>query len=219
MSFLPPDKIEGVLFDFDGTLVDSREEVLRAFSRFAAKHSVTATKAVIRLFDGLTTYEIVQRAKAEWRIPTSLNELTETYFALLAATYAQVPESTGASSALAALAGRQRRLGLVTSAPEELVEPVLRRFGWIDVFHCKVYGTPGVCGKPDPALYLDGLSKLDMASGNVLAVEDSVSGVRSAIAAGIRVAAIGSASSQAQLRGAGAHLVLHDLPSLVSALP
>jgi HAD superfamily hydrolase (TIGR01509 family) len=219
VNFLSSDKIEGVLFDFDGTLVDSRNDVLETFCQFAANHGVAAREGVIALFDGLTTYEIVESAKADWNIPVPLNELTESYFTLLAATYTQVRESTGASSVLAALASGDRRLGLVTSAPEELVEPVLTRFGWSKVFHCKVYGTRGVCGKPHPALYLAALSKFGINSGNILAVEDSVSGVRSATAAGIRVAAIGSASAEARLRDAGAHLVVKDLPSLASALP
>jgi len=218
MNFLLPDKIEGVLFDFDGTLVDSREEVMQAFSQFAARHGVTATEAVVQLFDGLTTYEIVERAKAGWSLPISLNELTESYFALLTATYAQVSESTGASLALAALASGERRVGLVTSAPEELVDPVLRRFGWSNLFHCKMYGTRGICGKPDPALYLAALTTFGVDSRNVLAVEDAVSGVRSATAAGIWVAAIGHASAHSRLRDAGAHLVVEDLPSLLSEL-
>jgi mannitol-1-/sugar-/sorbitol-6-/2-deoxyglucose-6-phosphatase len=219
VNFLLPDKIEGILFDFDGTLVDSRNEVLGTFCQFAANHGVTATEGVIALFDGLTPYEIVESAKADWDVRVSLNVLTESYFTLLAATYAQVRESTGASLALAALASGGRRLGLVTSAPEELVEPVLSRFGWSKLFHRKVYGTRGVCGKPHPALYLAALSKFGVDSGNILAVEDCVSGVRSATAAGIRVAAIGHASAEARLRDAGAHLVVEGLPSLVSALP
>jgi len=219
MNFLAAEKIDGVLFDFDGTLVDSRGEVLRAFSQFATMHGVIVTEAVIGLFDGLTTYEIVERAKEDWSIPMSLDELTESYFALLPAIYAQVSESTGASLALAALASGERRVGLVTSAPEELVEPVLRRFGWSNLFHCKMYGTRGICGKPDPALYLAALSTFGVDSRNVLAVEDEVSGVRSATAAGIRVAAIGHASAHSRLRDAGANLVVEDLPSLLSALP
>jgi HAD superfamily hydrolase (TIGR01509 family) len=219
VNFLLSSKVEVVLFDFDGTLVDSRNEVLGTFCEFAAKHGVTTTEAVIALFDGLTPYEIVERAKADWNVPAPLNELTEAYFTLLAATYAKIPESSGASLALSALASGDRRLGLVTSAPEELVEPVLSRFGWNKLFHCKVYGTRGVCGKPHPALYLAALSKFGIDSGSILAVEDSVSGVRSATAAGIRVAAIGYASAESRLRDAGAHLVVEDLPSLVSALP
>jgi beta-phosphoglucomutase-like phosphatase (HAD superfamily) len=218
MNFRSPEKIEGILFDFDGTLIDSRDQIMRAFSRFAATQGVTTTEAVIRLFDGLTPYEIVDKLKADWSVPMSLDELTENYLAGIAAVYAQVPEATGASLALAALASGERQLGLVTSAPEELVEPVLRRFGWTNLFHCKVYGTREICGKPDPALYLAAVSKFGMDTRNVLAVEDSVSGIRSATAAGIRVAAIGKPSAHYGLCDAGAQLVAKDLPSLVDAL-
>jgi HAD superfamily hydrolase (TIGR01509 family) len=211
-------QVENVLFDFDGTLVDSREAVLRTFSEFAATFGVNATKQVIARFDGLTTYEIVATAKREWNIRGTVDELTEQYFRLLAATYEQVAEHPGAFTALKALETRGRRLGLVTSAPQQLVEPVLERLGWPHLFGCKIYGKPGIFGKPHPALYMAALSALGADPANVIAVEDSVSGVRSATAAGIRVVAVASALMHIRLKEAGAILVVDNLEALLRVL-
>jgi HAD superfamily hydrolase (TIGR01509 family) len=109
-------------------------------------------------------------------------------------------------------------LGLVTSAPQQLVDPVLSRLGWADLFECKIYGKPGVCGKPDPALYISALSAFSAAPQNVIAVEDSVSGVRSATTAGIRVVAVTNASVRTRLQEAGAILVVNDLGALLRVL-
>ena len=62
---LGPGQVDCVLFDFDGTLVDSREAVLRTFVEFAATLGVKATEQVIGRFDGLTTYQIVETAKKQ----------------------------------------------------------------------------------------------------------------------------------------------------------
>lgn len=215
---LGPGQVDCVLFDFDGTLVDSREAVLRTFVEFAATLGVKATEQVIGRFDGLTTYQIVETAKTEWNIPASVDELTERYFHLLAVTYAQVPECPGASAMLKALATQGLRLALVTSASRDLVEPVLTRLGWTDLFDCKVYGMRGVFGKPDPALYISALSALGADPKCVIAIEDLVSGVRSAAAAGIQVIAVANPSAQTRLQDAGATLVMDELGALVRAL-
>jgi beta-phosphoglucomutase len=212
-------KINHVLFDFDGTLVDSRKPVLRTFSKFAETLGVNAKEDVIGRFDGLTTYEIVETAKTEWNLPTAVAELTERYIGLLAATYAEVSECPGAFAMLTALTAQGRRLGLVTSAPKELVEPTLNRLGWSGLFDCVICGMRGVPGKPNPALYLAALSTLGSRPENVVAVEDSVSGIRSAAAAGIRVIAVASPSTRTQLRNAGAVFVMNDLGSLLRVLP
>jgi HAD superfamily hydrolase (TIGR01509 family) len=215
---IKPGRLDWVLFDFDGTLVDSREAVLRTFVEFAASLGVNATEQVIGRFDGLTTYQIVETAKTEWNVPAAVDELTERYICLLAVTYAQIAECPGASAMLKALTTQGRRLALVTSAARELVEPVLNRLGWTDLFACKVYGMRGVLGKPDPALYISALSTLGAGPEYVLAVEDSVSGVRSAAAAGIRVIAVANSSAQTRLQDAGASLVMNELGALVRAL-
>ena len=205
------DQVDCVLFDFDGTLVDSREAVLRTFAKFAAMFGVNVTEQVVSRFDGLTTYEIVETAKTEWKISAAINALTEQYFSMLATTYAQVAECPGALVLLKALEARCYRLGLVTSAPQQLIEPVLERLGWTNLFDRKIYGKRGVSGKPNPALYNLALASLGTELSHVIAVEDSVSGVRAAAAAGIPVIAVSNEMSRPQLLEAGAILVTDDL--------
>ena len=70
----------------------------------------------------------------------------------------------------------------------------------------------------DPALYIAALSALSADPANVIAVEDSVSGVRSATTAGIRVVAVTSASVRMRLQEAGAILVVNNLGALLRVL-
>jgi len=202
---------ECVLFDFDGTLVDSCQRVLRAFSEFAEMAGVTVTDEVIRRFDGLTTFEIVERAKADWPLRESLEAVTHKYFELLAKSYAQTVEFPMSTALLKLLAHRCQALGLVTSAAQELIEPVLQRLGWTDLFNCSIFGTRGVPGKPNPMLYRMALDRLQMSPLNSIAVEDSIAGVRAATAAKISTIAVVRDVSFEDVREAGACFVVKDL--------
>lgn len=206
--------VEGVLFDFDGTLVGSRESLLQSFARFASSHGVIATEDVIRQFDGLTTFEIVEKAKAEWKLEGLLAELTRQYFCSLTEAYSCVAECKNATSTLAVMKSRGFEMGLVTSAARELVEPVLRRFRWTDLFDSQTCGERNIAGKPDPALYLLAIDSLQCSSDAVVVVEDSLAGVKSATAALLTVVAVSDSESGETFRNAGASLVVRDLQEL-----
>jgi beta-phosphoglucomutase-like phosphatase (HAD superfamily) len=211
-------KFEGILFDFDGTLVDSKQLLVRKFSEFASKYGVMATESVIGRFDGLTTFEIVEAAKFEWKLSDSVVDLRNDYFSRLSEAYSGVAECPDASLALRTIAGHGLKMGLVTSAAKELVEPVLHRFSWNDLFNCIVCGESGMPGKPDPALYFSAVSSLSCPPDHVVAVEDSVAGVQSASAAGLAVVAVGDPSLNERFVEAGAFLTVPCLRTLTRFL-
>jgi mannitol-1-/sugar-/sorbitol-6-/2-deoxyglucose-6-phosphatase len=211
-------KFKGILFDFDGTLVDSREILIQTFSNFAAEHGVIATKSVLGRFDGLTTFEILEVAKSDWKLNASVADLRNDYFSRLSEAYTCVAECADASSALRAIAGHGLRVGLVTSAAKELVEQVLHRFSWNDLFNCIICGESGVPGKPDPALYLSALKNLSCPPETIVAVEDSMAGVRSASAAGLAVVAVGDPSLSERFMQAGAFVTVSGRRSLTRLL-
>ena len=65
-------------------------------------------------------------------------------------------------------------------------------------------------GKPDPLPYLTGLERLGAKAGDAMAFEDSLSGMRACVAAGIESVGLQVALSADALRGAGASLVVRD---------
>lgn len=102
------------------------------------------------------------------------------------------------------------RVALVTNAPKENVIAVLRALDLERDFDEVVVADEVGAVKPDPAPYKAALDRMDLAPGEAVAFEDSVSGIASAVGAGIPTVGIGSSDSPARLRDAGVFMVVRD---------
>ena len=108
--------------------------------------------------------------------------------------------------------GRERgmQIALVTNAPEENVEAILLALKLRDFFDNVVLADDVEAVKPDPAPYEAALEKTGVPAEDALAFEDSVSGITSAIAAGIPTVGIASTQHPEKLLGAGAFMTARD---------
>ncbi|MEO6989449.1 MAG: HAD-IA family hydrolase, partial [Aquihabitans sp.] len=96
---------------------------------------------------------------------------------------------------------------------------VLDAAGLLDTFDVLVDGVKardlGLAGKPDPALFLEAASRLDVAPGRTAVVEDARSGVAAGRAGGfVAVIGVDRTGSPDQLWDAGADVVVDDLDEL-----
>nr|WP_298413968.1 HAD family phosphatase [uncultured Halomonas sp.] len=102
------------------------------------------------------------------------------------------------------------RLALVSNAPQEIADKILHSLGLEDKFAVQTFAEEVEAAKPDPAVYRLALERLDAEPGQCLAFEDSPKGVTAAINAGLRVIGMAATHSPAELRDAGAALVVGD---------
>ena len=102
------------------------------------------------------------------------------------------------------------KIALVTNAPQENVEAILRSLGLRDSFDVVVLADDVEAVKPDPAPYRAALKKLGVPAEEALAFEDSVSGISSSAAAGIPTVGIASTQDPEKLIGAGAFMTAKD---------
>ncbi len=102
------------------------------------------------------------------------------------------------------------KIGLVTNAPEENVEAILLALGLGDFFDMVVLADEVEAVKPDPAPYEAALRKTGVPAAEALAFEDSVSGISSAVAAGIPTVGIASSQDPERLLAAGAFMTAED---------
>ncbi len=106
--------------------------------------------------------------------------------------------------------GRALRQAVVTNAPPENVHHMLEALQLQNLFDAVVIADELGIGKPDPAPYRQALAQLGMAPEDAIAFEDSPSGVRSAVGAGIFTVGIATTQAPVALYAVGASLVVPD---------
>ncbi|MFZ0434145.1 MAG: HAD family hydrolase [Candidatus Acidiferrales bacterium] len=204
------------LFDMDGVLIDSTPAVARVWSQWAARH-------------GFDPEEVVERAHGRPSITTVREYLPAADASVQAAENTEIERCEIADlqgvvplpGALELLQSLPRaRWAIVTSCTRALAEVRLRAAGLPrpDSF---VTSSDIERGKPAPDPYLQGARKLGFAAKDCVVVEDAPAGVISGKAAGSRVLAVGTTSSIAILREAGADWILRNCSDLhvVKSLP
>lgn len=179
---------EVVLFDLDGTLVDSSPaheaafvETLRGVSPPLASsfdYDAVRGQKTKDVFDALGLHD-----------PSLIEEKQRRYREAVARGVVRLFD--GAVPLLTLLVGAGRRLGLVTGASRPSTEAVLAAGGIERLFETVVTGDEVERGKPDPAGYEAALAALRCAPANAYAVEDASSGVLAAKAARLLVVGIG----------------------------
>ena len=207
--------MRAILFDWDGTLVDS----LGAF------HDANA--AVMAAF-GLPWDEAIYRRHyvPDWRLMyrrlgvpgDRLDEANELWHATFAQS-AEVVAFEGVADALRMLAGTGRRLGIVTAGDRRIVEPQLERTGLGDLLPVRVYGDDLPVHKPDPAPLRRALELLDLAEHprHAAYVGDAPTDMRMARAVGVRAIGIASVVGDPdELRSAGADEVAATVTAWVA---
>ena len=99
-------------------------------------------------------------------------------------------------------------IAVATSAPPQNVKFVLTAIDVKKYFNIIVDDTEVKKGKPDPEIYLTTAKKLNINPSNCIVFEDSLSGVKSALNAGMKVVAITTTHTKEEL--SNANLVVDD---------
>ncbi|MDR5893044.1 HAD-IA family hydrolase [Halomonas mongoliensis] len=179
-----------LLFDCDGTLVDS--EPLLADEMATALNAVGLpfqASDYVGEFRGARFRRIVAALENRHGSvdPAALEPLEATMRANLNRRLAtELTPIEGASEALAALADYP--MGVVSNGPESKIRTSLVATGLDTLFGDRLFSAyTANCWKPDPCLYRYAASALGYSPEQCLAIEDSVVGVKAALAAGMRV--------------------------------
>ena len=186
-------QVEAVLFDMDGLLVDSEPLWTIGEIEFAEqlggtwsddlKTAIIGTRLDTAIETILEWYGLPGGAAEVDRAMTFLlNRMVELY-------HDQLPVMPGALELVDALREAGVSTALVSSSYRVLVNSALDSVGH-HRFDVSVAGDEVTAGKPDPAPYLAACEQLGVRPGAAIALEDAMSGVRSAEAAGCHVVAV-----------------------------
>lgn len=199
-----------LLFDLDGTLAETDSLHLPTWVEALLPHGIEVDESFYREnISGRSNAEVVRDllpdlSDEEGR---SISDAKETSFRELAVDLEPLP---GLLEFLREIQARGLAAGLVTNAPAENVGAVLPALKLQDFFDIIVLSVEVEAVKPDPAPYDEALKRLGVAPEEALAFEDSVSGISSAVGAGIPTVGIASTQRPDRLREAGVFMVARD---------
>jgi HAD superfamily hydrolase (TIGR01509 family) len=180
-------RLRALLFDLDGTLVDSAEANCAAYSRALLEFGVRIDPAAVaKAAAGRQWREFLPELLREAGAKRDPEAIASRKGELYRATVGEL-RVNGALLTLAASVGPHMRTALVTTASADSVRAILRRADVSHLFDSVVTGDDVTRHKPDPEAYLLALAQLQLDPVECLAFEDSDVGMASAEAAGIAV--------------------------------
>lgn len=180
-----------LLFDLDGTLVDTMELHGRAYGAVFA--ALGYRLGMADYLDGIgPPARVAIRAYAR---SAGMGELQDAEVERIHALKKTRLHSELAEHGVRALPTSRLMdrsvgkmpLAVVSSGNRNGVELILDHMGWLDLFDAVVAGEDTAEGKPAPAPYLRAAELLGVAPGRCLVFEDTESGIRAGLAAGMDV--------------------------------
>jgi HAD superfamily hydrolase (TIGR01509 family) len=184
-----PAPLRAVLFDLDGTLIDSEPVWAAAMRALAATRGERVPDDLLLRISGLDARQAMLLVHEELGWPAGAVEEDLAFVqGRVGAALRRGPRWLPGARDLVAAARRVPGLatGLVTATYRPLVDLVLADLGTA-AFDVVVCGNEGDRPKPDPMPYLSAVRRLGVPAGGCVAIEDSVRGVASARAAGCAV--------------------------------
>ncbi|KAG0133568.1 HAD-like domain-containing protein [Tuber indicum] len=207
-------KYAAILFDLDGTLIDSTPAVIAHWKQFGKDYGIDPA-LILATSHGRRTIDTVKQWKPEL---ANMDYVREVEGRIPKEHAADAKELPGARTLVSSLDKTGAKWAIVTSGTSALAEPWIKLMGLPrpEVF---VTADKVANGKPDPEGYLLAREQLglSMAAGSladVLVVEDAPAGIRAGKAAGCDVLALLTTHSCEEVEAAGADFVVEDLESV-----
>ena len=185
------ENVEAVIFDLDGTLVDSMWMWRRIDMEYLGEFGIELPENLQNSIAGMSFSETAQYFKDRFGIPDDIEKIKQRWNDMAWDMYAhKVSLKPGVADFLTKIRKMGIRTGIASSNSVELVRTVLEALCVLEYFDeihtaCEVEH-----GKPFPDIYLLTAERLGVAPEKCLVFEDIVQGIEAGHAAGMRVCAV-----------------------------
>lgn len=186
---------EALLFDLDGTLIDSVPDLANAVDYTLQQAGFTAAgEALVRKWVGNGARKLLERALRNAKGEATEHELDRLLPVFFERYEACCADATGIYSgvteALKHWHAAGIRMACVTNKPERFAQKIVDHFGWSDSLPVVLGGDSLPTKKPAPEPLWEACKRLDVDPANTIMVGDSVNDVQAARAAGMKVIAV-----------------------------
>lgn len=183
--------IEAVIFDLDGSLVDSMWMWRKIDIEYLGRFGLRVPDDLQERIEGMSFHETAVYFKKEFSLEDPLDKIKDDWNQMAWDKYErEVPLKPGIPEFLDNCKKNGIRLGIATSNSRELVENVAGTHGLKNYFSCIMTGCDVGRGKPAPDIYLAVAKELGTAPEKCLVFEDIVPGIQAGKSAGMRVCAV-----------------------------
>jgi HAD superfamily hydrolase (TIGR01509 family) len=183
--------IKAVVFDLDGTLIDSMWLWEDIDVDYLKKFGIELPKDLQPAISGMSFTETAQYFKDRFGITDSIEEIKAEWNRMAWEKYAnEVPLKEGVKELLEFIKKTGRKAGIATSNSRELVELVTEQLGISAYFDSIRTSCDVKKGKPSPDIYLLVAKDLEVPPEECLVFEDVIQGVMAGKSAGMKVCAV-----------------------------
>jgi HAD superfamily hydrolase (TIGR01509 family) len=180
------------IFDMDGVLLESEPFWRKAQIESLARLGVSATvEDCICHTMGKRLDDIAHTWINMFALNITAEELAQSILErVVFCIGSEGTANNGVDKLIAFLRSKNCRIALATSSSKPIISAVIDKLGLNDVFELTLSADEVANGKPAPDVYLEVCRRLDISPEKAIALEDSLTGVRSAVAAGITTIAV-----------------------------
>ena len=188
---------DAVIFDLDGSLVDSMWIWKDIDIAYLGRFGIDLPEGLQADIEGMSFSETAVYFKTRFNLPDSLEQIKADWNAMAWDKYMNVvPLKPGAREFLEGCKKNGILLGIATSNSRELVENIAAAQGLHDYFSCIMTSCDVKKGKPAPDIYLAVAARLGVSPDRCLVFEDIIPGIQAGKNAGMEVCAVEDAYSR-----------------------
>ena len=187
---------DAVIFDLDGSLVDSMWMWNAIDIEYLGRFGIPLPEDLQSKIEGMSFSETAVYFKEHFHIPDSLEKIKNDWNRMAWDKYEkEVPLKPGIPEFLEGCSKHGIKLGIATSNSRQLVENIVSVHKLRDYFSCIMTGCDVAHGKPSPDIYLAVADALKVDPKRCLVFEDIIPGIQAGKNAGMKVCAVEDAYS------------------------
>lgn len=184
-------KIKGIIFDLDGTLLDSMKCWENVDRRFLIENGINPPDGVSDIVKKMTINDSAMYFKTRFSLEQSCEEIIDRIEEMVREDYFKnIPLKKGAYEIVHKLKDLGYRLCVATATYNALAYAALKRLGIFECFDFIITCSDVGSGKDDPEIFFNAAEKMGCGVENTIVIEDSLHCIETASSAGFHTIAV-----------------------------